>query len=102
MKLSKHHKLYATARWQKLRARQLAVEPTCRFCRGDGKITIATVVDHVKPHRGNMMLFCDTDNLQSLCKHCHDSRKQRMERSGIVPGADSDGMPIDPNHPWNR
>lgn len=35
-------------------------------------ITAATVVDHKMPHKGNMALFWDHDNWQSLCKPCHD------------------------------
>jgi len=37
------------------------------------------LVDHVIPHRGDAGLFWFGE-LQSLCKHCHDSKKQRAER----------------------
>jgi 5-methylcytosine-specific restriction protein A len=36
------------------------------------------VVDHIQPHRGNWARFIDRDNLQSLCKSCHD-RKTALE-----------------------
>lgn len=49
-----------------------------------------------------MTLFFDGTNLQSLCKLCHDSAKQREEKSGVVVGCDVNGLPIDPNHHWNR
>lgn len=62
----------------------------------------ATVVDHIKPHRGDVELFRDSENLQSLCKHCHDSHKQRLERSGVLVGCDVEGMPIDAGHHWNN
>ncbi|SPA17227.1 Putative phage holin (fragment) [Cupriavidus taiwanensis] len=61
----------------------------------------ATVVDHVRPHRGDRRLFLDRTNLQSLCKLCHDSVKQRMEHGQMV-GCSLDGMPLDPRHHWNR
>lgn len=37
------------------------------------------VADHVAPHRGNRRLFFDLGNLQTLCKPCHDTHKQRAE-----------------------
>ena len=47
-----------------------------------------------------MTKFWDSANWQSLCKTCHDSIKQRMEKSGVVEGCDVNGIPLDPNHPW--
>jgi 5-methylcytosine-specific restriction protein A len=71
---------YKTARWQKLRLLQLYREPLCRMCRP--RLTPATVADHEAPHRGDAVLFWDPDNLQSLCKRCHDGDKQRIEKGG--------------------
>ena len=33
---------------------------------------LATVTDHVTPHKGDETLFWDEDNHQSLCETCHD------------------------------
>ena len=63
-----------------LRPAQLLREPWCRECAAHGKRTQATVVDHVKPHRGDWSLFTDETNLQSLCKFDHD-RKTAMEQA---------------------
>lgn len=41
---------------------------------------MATVVDHIMPHRGDMNLFWQHSNHQPLCKHCHDSVKQKQEK----------------------
>jgi 5-methylcytosine-specific restriction protein A len=57
---------------------QLCREPLCRMCRP--RLTPATVADHEAPHRGDAVLFWDPDNLQSLCKRCHDGDKQRIEK----------------------
>ncbi|HHR5499154.1 TPA: HNH endonuclease [Klebsiella pneumoniae] len=54
----------------------------------------ATVVDHIKPHKGDETLFHNPDNLQSLCKRCHDSVKQRMEKGGTVTEFDNEGRVI--------
>ncbi|MCY1313575.1 hypothetical protein D9M70_641120 [compost metagenome] len=47
-------------------------------------------------------LFWSRDNWQSLCKLCHDSTKQRLEKSGRLAGCSADGRPLDPRHHWNR
>lgn len=96
------HHLYKTKEWYRLRWNQLQVEPLCRRCASQGRVVAANIADHVKPHRGDVTLFFDATNLQSLCKLCHDSAKQREEKSGVVVGCDVNGLPIDPNHHWNR
>ena len=60
----------------------------------------ATVVDHIVPHKGDMALFWDKSNWQGLCAHCHNSHKQRREKSGVEVGSDVDGFPLDPRHHW--
>ena len=44
----------------------------------------ADTVDHVRPHKGDVDLFWQADNLQSLCKWHHDSVKQMQERGKCV------------------
>ena len=62
------------AAWQKARLTFLARSPLCVTCEAQGRVTAATVVDHVIPHRGDQALFWDTGNWQSLCKHHHDAK----------------------------
>lgn len=88
------------SRWQKARATFLQQHPLCRNHESRGLVVAATVVDHIVPHRGDQKLFWDTSNWQALCKQCHDSDKQRLEKSGTVAGCDLSGIPIDPNHHW--
>jgi len=89
-------------RWKVLRREQLASNPLCAFCQAQGLITAASVADHVIPHRNNLELFFSPGNLQSLCKHCHDSHKQRLEKSGRVIGAAINGDPINPHSRWHE
>ena len=86
--------LYKRARWLRMRERQLMQEPLCRFCIELEDVTPATVVDHVMEHKGDEAVFFDAGNLQSLCKRCHDSIKQRMERGQTVVRFGPDGWPI--------
>jgi len=75
------HWMYSTKTWtQDLRPAQLLREPFCRECARQGIRTRATVVDHVKPHLGDWLLFVDPGNHQSLCKRCHD-RKTALEQA---------------------
>lgn len=94
-------KLYDRAEWKRLRLEQLRREPFCAFCKAQGRLVPATIVDHVQRHRGDEALFFDPNNLQSLCKQHHDSTKQRMEKSGVEVGGDVAGIPLDPAHHWN-
>ena len=66
-----------------------------------GHITQATVADHIKPHRGNEVLFY-AGELQSLCAEHHSATKQREEKRGQVLGCDANGLPLDPGHHWRR
>lgn len=61
-------------KWQAKRKRFLIQHPLCEDCKRKGKITKATVVDHIIPHRGDKKLMWDENNWQSLCKPCHDKK----------------------------
>jgi 5-methylcytosine-specific restriction protein A len=51
------------------------VAPVMSRCHEERRTTLADVVDHVVPHKGNPVLFWDElENWQSLCFACH-SRK---------------------------
>ena len=62
------------ARWRKARALFLQRNPLCAECGKAGRLTPATVVDHIIPHRGDKALFWNEKNWQPLCKRCHDKK----------------------------
>lgn len=111
-------KLYRTASWRRARAKHLAQEPFCRLCAAagilnDGSLSVSgemqpdprrrfLVVDHVVPHRGDVVRFWDASNWQTLCPDHHDITKQRDEGRGFSNARGFDGWPIDPAHPANR
>src|SRR5690348_4661805 len=86
--------LYGTARWKRLRLVHLAREPLCAMCTAEGMVTAATVVDHVTPHRGDVVAFW-RGPFQSLCQSHHSSDKQRIE-NGNKPRVriGADGWPV--------
>ncbi len=65
--------------WAKASKGYLAKHPLCLGCDAIGRIVPAALVDHVIPHRGDRVLFWDSDNWQPCCKWHHDVVKQRLE-----------------------
>lgn len=82
-------------KWQKYRDRYLKENPLCVFCQNEGKVTAATVVDHIIPHKKDWKLFWRTSNHQPLCSFHHQSTKQRMEKGKDMPIIDINGWPVD-------
>lgn len=82
--------------WRKAREQWLSEHPLCVYCEQEGKVTAATVVDHIKPHHGDQVLFWSRSNWQSLCKLHHDRTKQSEESTGQrKPIIGIDGYPVD-------
>lgn len=71
-------------RWQTLRAYILARDNyTCQE-EGCGILLIhkthLLVAHHKKPHKGDAILFWDKDNIETVCKQCHDGIIQSREK----------------------
>lgn len=62
------------SQWRTARTRFLRIHPLCAECMKQGKLTPATVVDHIIPHRGDKKLFWDESNWQALCESCHNHK----------------------------
>jgi len=75
--------LYRTARWFKLRWSVFTRDRfTCQMCGRLESDTSKLVCDHRKPHRGDITLFWDEANLETLCSSpCHSKHKQRLEQA---------------------
>lgn len=107
-------KLYSDKRWcgpDGVRARQLSDHPLCAMCEAAGRITPATVCDHVDPNSKATEQGFFEGPFQSLCDvapwRCHSRVKQSEERrakDGRLPlsPCGEDGWPTHPAHPWNR
>ncbi len=94
-------RLYNRQRWRRRRRAFLQANPLCQMCQEIGRTTLATIVDHIRPHRGDEALFFDEGNWSPLCAPCHDGAKRQLERTGKIKGCDIDGTPLDPSHHWN-
>jgi 5-methylcytosine-specific restriction protein A len=64
-------------RWREASKAFLAEHPLCAECARRGATALASVVDHIQPHRGDQDLFWDRSNWQPLCKPCHDRKTAR-------------------------
>ncbi len=95
-------RLYDLRRWRRASRLFLQAHPMCVMCEQVGKATLARVVDHKVPHRGDEELFFDQGNWQGLCLSCHNGAKRELEVSGTLRGCDMRGVPLDPGHHWNQ
>jgi len=82
--------LYHNEAWRILREFILSRDPLCKLmlvdkCRQHGGDE-STVADHIKDHKGNTKLFYDRENIQGVCKPCHDM-KTGMTRGEADPAA---------------
>ena len=70
--------------WSKYRTAFLSIPENvfCRECMKSGNEVIATQVDHIVAHRGDVELFWDPTNHQPLCES-HHSQKTVREDGGF-------------------
>lgn len=66
-------------KWQAARAEFLRLHPLCHRCHATGRLTQATVVDHVIAHKGDKDTFWDQKNWAALCKQCHDRKTAQQD-----------------------
>ena len=52
-----------TWKWEKARALFLKQHPLCVMCSAEGRVTAATVVDHIIPHRQDAALVLGSQQL---------------------------------------
>ena len=75
------------AAWRAAAKSHLRTSPLCRYCElgafGQApRVTAASLVDHLYPHRGDRVLFWARRLWVSACRPCHDGPKQAAERIG--------------------
>jgi 5-methylcytosine-specific restriction enzyme A len=78
---SAHSRGYDRA-WVKLRTWWIKRNPLCAECEREGKLTVATEVDHMVPISRDRSRRLDPDNLQSLCHPCHVAKTARDKGIG--------------------
>lgn len=80
-----------TAQWDRVAAAFKRDNPLCIGCEAVDRVELASVVDHIIPHKGDDTLFWDQANWQPCCTKHHDIVKQQLERQyeqGLLNAAD--------------
>lgn len=74
---AERRKIYNSERWRRLRSLKFADNPLCEQCLNKDTITPAEDIHHIvsfmstdDPSQRRFLAY-DYDNLQSLCKQCH-------------------------------
>lgn len=76
---------YKTARWRELRLKVLERDGyQCQRCGLIEPRSSQLIANHKTPHRGDETLFWHEDNLETVCKPCHDGPIQREERAALA------------------
>ena len=70
-------RLYDQQPWRKASSAFLRSHPFCVACEARQVIRLATQVDHIVPHRGDVVTFWQRENWQPLCSACHGRKTQR-------------------------
>lgn len=104
-----YKKLYMTKQWRVLRDQILARDywkcqkKDCgQFLQRGRNHPRSAVVHHIVPHKGDLNLFYDMQNLQAVCWTCHSGEIQSEEARGYSERIGIDGWPVDPRHPCAR
>ena len=77
---------YKTYAWKKKRKEILDRDNReCQECKKHGKVSRATVVHHVKEYKLFPSLALDDENLESLCRDCHEAKHpDRLKNFEII------------------
>ena len=67
-------KFYISTAWRTLRRLKLSQSPVCEECFKRKRVSEAVIADHILPAREYPSRRLDIDNLQSLCRACHNRK----------------------------
>ncbi|WP_245261789.1 HNH endonuclease [Ancylobacter sp. FA202] len=68
-----------TAEWDRAAKAYLDEHPLCLGCSAVGRLKPAALVDHVEPHRFDMVKFWVVEMWQPSCRRHHDVVKKHLE-----------------------
>lgn len=81
-----YHYVYNTGRWRKLRLNFLMNNPLCKRCLDKGIISSAVEAHHIIPLSSakdidrKLEIGFDENNLEGLCKECHQEHHKNKKR----------------------
>lgn len=82
--MKKTNPFYLTSEWRQKRIEILERDHyECVWCKAEGKLTTQydaiLEIDHIKELETHPELAWDNDNLQTLCRSCHNKKHHRFE-----------------------
>lgn len=73
---------YHSKEWQAVRQHVLDRDGyICQVCKRGGRITPATTVHHIKPVRVDSKMALSLENLETICKACHNAEHTERAQS---------------------
>ena len=72
--------LRKTYRYQKFRNRFMRRNRLCAECDRQGRVTVSEEMDHIVPVHEAPDRVWDIDNLQALCRECHERKTANENR----------------------
>ena len=73
---------YNTPGWERLRVTYRKRHSLCERCERDGKVVIGQLVHHIVPIKEAWSLRFMWDNLETLCKTCHNKEHGKVMAAG--------------------
>lgn len=68
-------RFYSSTAWKRLRETvKIRANGLCSMCLDDKRIVVGVIVDHIIPVKVNWRLRLVEDNLQLLCRSCHNKK----------------------------
>lgn len=90
---SRSSELYGSVRWKRARSVFLRAHRYCLDCMTEQRTTIATVVDHDPPHRGDEAAFWDESTWRPLCWPHHQAKTGREIARRFSPRREAERHP---------
>ena len=76
-------KFYNSSAWRLLSKSQLQRQPLCEECLRSGRIKPAQIADHIISVKQDYSKRYDINNLQSLCKACHNKKTFTFKENNV-------------------
>jgi 5-methylcytosine-specific restriction protein A len=76
-------KFYSSNCWRRLRNYKIKIDPLCKECWKEGRVTRATRVHHIKEIKECPELKFNLDNLESVCDSCHNKIHKMNKRKKL-------------------
>jgi len=83
--MGRFSKFYQTKEWKATRNYYIELNPLCEECLRNDIITPGVDIDHIQPLATNYELRLDLNNLQTLCKRCHQQKSANEKKELYKP-----------------